>query len=341
MKISDKKFRLREKLPDPEQERFLNDLNERLAEPLVPGRIPKHPVIFVTGSPRSGTTVMGQSVSNYFSTDYVDGVAARYWLAPTTGLKMSRIISRARRASAYTSEFGRASIFDIHSYHYFWMHHLKLNHVDDLFRTNISETVDWDSLLSAIAAMQDLTKGPFTFKGYYPSYFMAEFCRRIPQAVFVITRRDTVQRQAESLYEARIAYHGKAEIWHSMHPPRINELMQLSPEDQIAGQIFGLNEFFDRQIADAGSDIRAINVPYQSFIEDPDATMEMIGDRIEDYTGARLERTGISPIIRERQRKSIPEGAAQRLSEALERYHTAKDEPSNDELAGQNQIIQK
>jgi hypothetical protein len=323
LKISDKKFRLGQKLPDPEQERFLNDLNERLAESITLGQSPEHPVIFVTGSPRSGTTVMGQSMSNYFSTDYVDGVAARYWLAPLTGLRMSRIINRAQRASAFTSEFGRAGVFDIHSFHYFWMHHLKLQHVGDLFRTSGGESIDWDLLISTIAAMQKLTKGPFTFKGYYPSYFMAEFCRRIPQAVFVITRRETVQRQAESLYEARIAYHGKADIWHSMHPPRILELMKLSPEDQIAGQIFGLNEYFDEQIEAAGSDIRAINVSYQSFIEEPDATMEMIGDRIEDYTGTKLERTGVSPVIRERERKSIPDGAAERLSEALKRYQEA------------------
>src|ERR1051326_495618 len=75
-------------------EQRLADLNELLA-PLEAWleqdfQAPIHPVTFVLGPPRSGTTVTGQLIARSGLFGFISNFAARFWGAPALGLRIER-----------------------------------------------------------------------------------------------------------------------------------------------------------------------------------------------------------------------------------------------------------
>lgn len=319
MKISDKSARVDRYMPSDGDEALLAEINERLAEDPKSGLRPPHPTILISGTPRAGTTLIAQSVSQYFEVDYVDNLAAKFWLAPVTGLRLSRMVFGDRKGSEFASEFGRTKGSDIHSFHYFWMHHLKLENVEDLFSSPASRGVRWDEINGHIAAMQGVSDLPFAFRGYYPSLFMADFAREVPGSVFVLIRRDPLA-QALSIYQARLAYHGDPTRWWSMQPPEINALLHLPPERQIAGQVFGLRRFFDKQIQDASGRLPVIVVDYEDLCDDAVPVLERIGAEIERHAGLRVPTTGVLPDTGGKHAETYHEKLVERMKQAIEEF---------------------
>lgn len=320
MKITDKAFRVAQYLPDADDESLLAEANEKLAENPRHGDVPDKPVLFVTGSPRSGTTFMAQCVSRYLDVDYVDGLAAKFWRAPLFGMRLSRMIFKGGRASGFESEFGRAQSSDIHSFHYFWMGQLGLDTVDDLFSPCESRGVDWADINAHLAAMQTVRGRALAFKGYYPSYFMVDFVRHVPGSVFILIDRDPLE-QAMSIHNARLSYNGEPRSWWSMQPPGVLDLVDRSPEEQIAGQIAGLAEFFQGQVEAMGPQAPVVRVCYEAMVADPAGTLEAMHRDLEAVCGREVPVRGELPRILDNG-IVCPEDLRERLARALEARRT-------------------
>jgi len=81
---------------EPSDEEFLRRLNEDLAEreqALYADVGVERPVVFVVGLPRSGTTLLSQLLAYCLDAGYVTNVAARFWLAPVHGIRLSRLLA--------------------------------------------------------------------------------------------------------------------------------------------------------------------------------------------------------------------------------------------------------
>ena len=72
----------------------------------------EHALVFVVGLPRSGTTLLTQVLAYCLDAGYVNNFAARFWLAPVHGLRLSRLMrgtpSRSR-SSRITPGHARCS----------------------------------------------------------------------------------------------------------------------------------------------------------------------------------------------------------------------------------------
>ena len=160
-------------------------------------------------------------------------------------------------------------------------------------------------------------------KGYYPAYFMDWFCRHIPGSMFVLIRRSPLD-EARSIYRARQAYLQSVRDWWSMQPPEFDDLHSLPPEEQIAGQVFGLRRMYARQLA--GNRVRATWLQYERFMEDPGHHLQQIHQEIGRQTGMELGCRESLPTVRPGQRKPLDTEVEQNLQNALEHY-ASWDEP--------------
>ena len=317
MKISDKQFRVSAYLPDSDDEAFLTQLNETLAEIPASNKKPSQPLLFVGGSPRAGTTLMAQSVAQFVECDYVDNLAARFWLAPATGLRLSRLVFRKQKRSDFRSDFGATRGSDIHSFHYFWMHHLHLSDAKDLFSDPSTRKVDWDRIAAHLAEMQAVSRLPLVLRGYYPLYFMAEFKRHLPTSVFIIVRRNHVE-QAVSILDARKKVLRDNSDWWSMHPPNSDKLAKLPIVSQVVGQILGLERYFDGQ--NAREELPVVFVSFEDLRRDPAATMNRLVDDIRKKTGFEVKLTGRLPEINEERRHHPSAKALEEIEAAFANF---------------------
>ncbi len=83
-----------------------------------------------------------------------------------------------------------------------------------------------------------------------PAQFLPAFARVLPMPLFVHVRREPLD-VALSILEARRRYYGDPSVWWSTHPPGYEALAELSPAEQIAGQVTGLRRAYAAQIAKA------------------------------------------------------------------------------------------
>ena len=288
--------------PPSDDENLLATINERLADPPPHDASIELPMLFVTGSPRSGTTLLAQSIVGYFDLGFVDNLAAKFWATPSIGIGLSRMVFGRDRAPEAKSDYGRTVGSNIHGFHYFWMNRLKLNWVDDLFQDPVERGVDWDEIHRVLGGLQQADGRSFLMKGYYPSYFMRRFCEFGRNVVFVRIKRNPID-QAASIRQARLQELGREDIWWSMQPPEIYDLIEKSPADQIAGQILGLNRHFERQAADPA--VQCIDIDYDDLCGNPAKELGRIGDFVHDCTGRSLTVRGALPSIAKSNRDTV------------------------------------
>jgi hypothetical protein len=90
----------------------------------IPERDPTHPLIFVCGVPRSGTTVVTQLIAQYFDVGFVDHLTARFYRRPGVGAMLRRSVYGDRHETDYRSEYGRTpNPLDVHAMGWFWRHY--------------------------------------------------------------------------------------------------------------------------------------------------------------------------------------------------------------------------
>ncbi|NBB95905.1 MAG: hypothetical protein GVY16_09230 [Planctomycetes bacterium] len=322
--VSDKSQRRASYLPDTQDERFWLHLNELLQTHPDLASQPRHPIVFAAGAPRSGTTFLAQTLCQYMESTHVDNVAAKFWLAPVLGLKLSKKLFDANEEDiSFRSEFGRTTGSDIHGFHYFWIHHLRLDQSGALFESLETRGIDPAIVRGHLAAMTDDAQNTLIMKGYYPSYFMPWFHQHIPGSVFVLIRRSPVD-QARSIYRARQAYMTSISDWWSMLPPEIGELRDLSPEEQIAGQIFGLRRMYARQMT--RKDVAATWVDYEQLLQDPASCLRQIHADLQKHTDLPLNARGLLPKIERTAPAPLESDVEKRLADALDKF-SIWDEP--------------
>jgi hypothetical protein len=72
----------------------------------------------------------------------------------------------------------------------------------------------------------------------------------------------------ESVLEARERQHGNMEQWYSFRIPEYEELKDLGPCEQVAGQVFYINKAIEKGL-ERVDDSRKLTVEYEEFCSNP------------------------------------------------------------------------
>jgi len=229
------------------------------------------PLLFVVGTPRSGTTLLAQVLSHCLNVSYIDHVAARFWLAPLTGIRLSQALFGSESRTDFCSD--HASTFqlsDIHAFGYFWRHWLKIDGP-----LPVKKDVDWPRLQSVLYCMQQAFKSGICFKNLFSIPYMKEFVAQLPTALYVHINRDPLDTMV-SILDSRRLFYGRDDRWWSIAPPEYEWLRHEPPMIQIAGQVYYLQKLLQQQTKAIGS--RVVNVSLEELCENP---LSVLGKVIE------------------------------------------------------------
>jgi hypothetical protein len=314
--------------PTPDYQRnladdtFLEALNQRVEQAELDSYRDleeEYPTIHILGVPRSGTTLALQLLAGHTDVRYVDHVAAAFWRAPVTGLRLSAALRRqVPRHSSYRSDFGRTqSLTEPHEFSYLWARLFGTEFgLESLREPSRPESVDWEFFKRVITNMCDAVAGPIVFKSFHAIWHLRALCEALPKTVVVVVKREPIA-VAQSLVKMRERLYGSREAWASVKPREYELLKDADYATQIAGQIHYVGEAIDQGINDVDRDA-LIEVDYRDLCREPAAFLERVVEVVA-AKGFRLRTVDPPSGFAESDDRQDPE-TVEALEAALARF---------------------
>ncbi len=308
---------------DVATEEFLARLNAALQpfeETLPAPAAPTAPVLLFFGVPRCGKTFFSQLLTQGLDLGYVNNVAARFWRAPVTGMRLSRLLGLDHGESAFESDYGKTGrLTDPHDFHYFWQHWLRIDRFpyDAQARRAV---IDWDGFGAELRRMSAFWGRPGIFKAIDATWFMSEVVAAYPQAVFVYLERDPIDC-ACSLAKGRIDNYGTPERWYGQAPAPADyeRLAGLPWPDQVAGQLRSLLDLFDAGLARLPAR-NVLRFRYDRVCTAPETVLEAVVERCGEFGAGVHRRPGAAPAAIRYSRHAGSEAHYDDLLRALARH---------------------
>jgi len=244
--------------------------------------LPQVPIL-ILGPPRSGSTLLHQLLVRRFRVGYLSNLHCRLYGGPSLVERALR--GRGAPPGDFTSTHGRTEgRLAPSECGEFWYR---------FFRRSPQyvplEEADPGSLRRLRAAVRELARAagrPLVFKNLLCSLRVRPIATALPEALFLVVRRDEADN-ARSLLAARRRVHGDEATWWSAQPPDWEELQRLPPQDQVVGQIRAIEALVERDRAELGDD-RFLDIRYEALCEDPRTELAGVASFAERH-GARLE----------------------------------------------------
>lgn len=282
------------------------------------------PCLFIFGLPRSGTTLLYQLVTACLDVGYINKLAARFWLAPLTGVTFARSVLGRSKDTSFLSDYGKSNdLAGPHEFPYFWRHWLHMDSVAEAstFDKRITD-IDWNGLVQVISSLQDFFDAPMVFKTFYVANFLHDFARHIPQPMFIYIERDP-EDVALSILNARRSHFGNVNSWWATWPPSYNEIKSLPFDQQIARQVVDLRSVYEQLLRGLPPKLY-VRLTYQELCDNPGAAIEKIRGRVAETYNYQIGRAEPPPSrLPASRRTSNPDAEAAAVLVALDRLMRA------------------
>ena len=230
--------------------------------------VPRKPVFFIVGPPRAGTTVLLQTMINYYRIAYINNFIAKFWDAPVIGAILYSSLGLKVNPQSYTSDSGFTEGIDgPHEFGYFWKRFFryKETHVIDEVEY---ETIDHPLLNKEIAGLEHVLKRPMIFKNPPALSPQINFLYRyIPNSYFIYIKREP-SFVAQSIYLKRKEIFNDIHRWYSVKPAEYSQLKSEEPITQIAGQVYHTSRKIEQDLSQVPDD-RKIIMDYHDFCINP------------------------------------------------------------------------
>jgi len=230
------------------------------------------PPIFIIGPPRSGSTLLYQALTDYFDIGYLSNFHAFFWGAPSWAERLAHPL-RWQKPSTYRSVHGKTNGLAAPSEcGKFWYRFFRRK--PQYVPMDEADPRKMQKLRSVIAALTTAFEKPVLFKNLNCALRLAPLSKILPEALYIITKRDLLQN-AHSLLAGRKKVWGEYNKWWSMEPPNIASLKGLPAYQQVVEQIVQINELIQRDMGLVGQK-RCIEVKYENLCEDVPGTLNRL-----------------------------------------------------------------
>lgn len=310
---------------DPEQEERLKYLNTHFAslekQLISDFDRPQLPIVFIVGAPRSGSTLLSQTLAQTGSFSYVTNFVARFWMAPYVGMLIEEALNirKLECDRSFVSKFGVTEGWvGPHEFGYFWSRWFRFGETHQLDDQELEE-IDLDTLRQELAALESVYNQPLCFK-YLPCGLHIPFLvERFENSVFVLCRRQPVYNM-QSLLLARSKILGDEGHWWSLRPKEYPALLSASPYEQIAGQIYYTLKEIETSFSSLSPE-RFLHILYDDLCSQPRVEVNRVVEAVR-HIGVEIDWN--ADIIPERFEstdvKRINDEEFQKLHEVAERY---------------------
>lgn len=273
-------------LKSSKQENFLLHINEVLNknEKLLYKKCDeKYPFIFVFGLPRSGTTLLTQVISHFFDIGYINNFVAKFWKAPLTGIKLSKIMLSNKNDTNFQSDYASTKeLSNIHEFGYFWREWLIKEAMDEIVNSHKNEDkINWSGLKKVLLNIQNEFGKGLCAKNINGAYHIPKFIKEFKNVLWVYIERDELD-VAISILDARKKYYNDLNLWWSYVPLEYNELKDLNYKEQIAGQIYYLKKYY-KSIMNSVNGKNIVKINYKDLCYNPQNELFKIKDSCKKY----------------------------------------------------------
>ena len=235
-----------------------------------------HPPVFIVGAPRSGSTLLFQLMVSRFDVGYLSNRDCRLYGAPSL---MRRLLGAPRPPGAFVSEHGRSPGPEAPSEcGEFWYRFFRRS--PQYVTLAEARPQQLRALRAAVRAFGDAAERPLVYKNLLCSLRIGPIAAALPEALFLVIRRDLVAN-AQSLLQARRRIRGDDAAWWSAEPPEIDRLRRLPPHEQVVEQVRGIEAQIDRDREAVGAD-RFHEVRYEALCGDVAGTLSAIASFARD-----------------------------------------------------------
>ncbi len=252
---------------------LLKNKEARAIAEAVPSR---RPVVLVVGAPRSGTTLVYQTLARYMDVSYVTNMTSMFPQSPVTASRMLNWLPKRKSADFHNFYGQTAGLNGPNDGFSLWNKWLG----DDRYvpRTDLSES-EQKTMGQFFHAWTNTFGKPFLNKNNRNTGCLDLLSRAIPQASFVVVRRNPLL-VAQSLIKAREQVQGDKAVGWGLHSHSSDTGADpLSYVDDVCDQILQIEQQLDEQLKDIPTS-RLIEITYEGFCEDPAASLRWISKQI-------------------------------------------------------------
>ena len=209
-------------------------------------KLVEYPPIFIVGAPRTGSTVLYQSITNQADVLYIDNLVCLFFSNFLFGFWLSNSIFKQKAHNCFQSEYGDTSNYGWHAPSEcgsFWYRWLPANrHFVDHNEIAIE---DIEEIKVEIAETSNYFKKSIIFKNLNAGQRLRMLVKAFPDAKFIFVRRDPLYT-AQSIIKAKRKLKIPGNQFWSIMPPNVDELKKLDWHEQIVKQIY----YIEKQIAE-------------------------------------------------------------------------------------------
>lgn len=221
---------------------------------------PKHSPIFIIGAPRTGSTILYQSLTNYFNVSYIDNLSCLFHRNLFFGMYLSNKIYKDKPHNCFNSVHG--DTWKTGGQHapsecgQFWYRWLPTDH----------HFIDYDEIADDM--VEDIRKNIFAILNYYDRPFVfknlnaGQRLRLIhkvyPGSKFIWIRRDPVDT-INSILKIRQKLNIPTNEWWSIKPHNYKDLLKEDEIDMVTQGVY----YLEKQIH---TDLKLFNKEQYSII---------------------------------------------------------------------------
>jgi hypothetical protein len=248
-----------------------------------------HSPLFIIGPPRCGSTLLYQVLAEAFDLAYFSNVHELFFGGPAA---VERWLNprRKRKPSDFSSRHGQvkhwAAPSECGSYWYRFFRS-KPQYVPG----GEEDPEKMQQLRRSMHAMTQAVDVPLLVKNMPCALRLVPLAEALPEALFIVMHRGWLDN-AKSLLEVRRKIHGDMNVWWSMEPPGIENLVREPPHVQVVEQVRRIHALIDRDRARIGS-ARFMDIRYETFRQDVHATLDEV-DVFARGRGVQLKRRAAS-----------------------------------------------
>ncbi len=264
------------------------------------------PLLFVCGPPRSGTSVVTQTLIRHLPVTYINNLMGIFPRAPLAATRFFRVPPRNHTVEL-KNHYGKTPRFDGPN--------------DGLFvwdrwfgadRTDAKAALDRDAvdqLQRFFSALSDLSGRPVITKNNSLNILARHAAAALPEAIFVCVDREPLYL-AQSLLLARRYVHGNDSRPYGIDQPRSSWLDD--PLADVCRQVAFYERSASAHVEELGSN-RFWRVSYEAFCAAPHILVE----RAAAALGLSPELRETPPPLRASQTRRLPSAEFERLAELI------------------------
>jgi hypothetical protein len=251
-----------------------------------------HPT-FIIGAPRTGSTILYESITNRFDVIYIDNLACIFYNYLPLGIQISKFFYSNTSHNVSESKFGSTNTLGLHApsecgeFWYRWLprdrHFVDYND----FNASIVREIQCEIYSIIFREMK-----PFVFKNLNAGQRLRLIHKVSPYARFIFIKRDILET-ALSIYQGRINNNIKNDGWWGIMPPNVRELNRLPLYEKIVKQIY----YIEKQIMDDKNlfpDSNFLTIQYEEYLDNPNNHLDIIKDFIGSDIKERNDKKALS-----------------------------------------------